>query len=162
MNNKKYKLGDEIKEVNIKTLNYLRNINPAYAEHMYEKNRIVEAFAMSELGGVDLLEQPICPHCEKPGAWHCDFKPLDPKPNEDCIECQEMQAKLKELAGMLIEKDGELTADDYPHIGCCWCDVHGKTTFAITLKQYLSQELKVDNKNMEIIERINYGGDKID
>lgn len=159
MKNKKYSLGDDIKEVNMKTLEYLRNINPAFTEHMYEGNRVIEAFAKSTLGGVDILDQPICPHCEKPGAWHCDLKPTD-KPNQDCIECQTMQKELKELAGVLIEKDGEITSNDYPHVGCMWCDTHGKSTFAITLKQYLKQELKVDNKNIDILELINYGGGK--
>lgn len=72
MNNHKYFLGDKIKVANVKALEKLKDINPKYAEHMYYKNRIVEAFARSYFGGMDILEQPICNKCEKPGFWHGD------------------------------------------------------------------------------------------
>jgi hypothetical protein len=37
-----------------------------FAAHMFDRNRLVEMFALSELGGLDLLEQPMCTKCEKP------------------------------------------------------------------------------------------------
>jgi hypothetical protein len=72
MNNHKLFLGNKVNAANVKTLDLLKNINPKYAEHMYFKNRIVEAFAISAFGGVDILDQPVCGHCEKPGFWHGD------------------------------------------------------------------------------------------
>ncbi len=68
MNNKKYTLG-KIKTESIESMKFLKNVDPKFAEHMFHQNRIVEAFAMSEFGGIDMLDQPVCGKCEKPG-WN--------------------------------------------------------------------------------------------
>lgn len=44
--------------------------DPKYAKHMFLKNSIIEKFAKHVGGGVEILEQPVCIHCEKPAAWN--------------------------------------------------------------------------------------------
>lgn len=51
-------------------LEQIKKSNPKYLEHILQKNDIIMTFAKSTLGGLDLLEQPMCNHCEKPGAWN--------------------------------------------------------------------------------------------
>ena len=48
----------------------IEKIDPKYAKHMFLKNQLIENFAMHMGGGIDLLDQPVCPHCEKPAAWN--------------------------------------------------------------------------------------------
>lgn len=134
MNNKKY-YTDTVNAKNVAAISAISNINKKFANHMFEKNRIVEAIAKHFPGGVDMLSKPVCPHCEKPGQWHCDFKPTNLNPCEDCLDCMEMQQAMKDAAGKLIEVHGEITSKEYGHIGCCWCESHGKSTFAISMKQ---------------------------
>ena len=43
---------------------------PKYAKHMFLRNELVEKFAKHTVGGVNILEQPVCIHCEKPAAWN--------------------------------------------------------------------------------------------
>jgi len=147
MSDKKY-YGDSVNAKNMAAINAIKNINGKYADHMFYKNRIVEAIAKSFQGGIDILSKPICSHCEKPGQWHCDFRPSSPNPNPDCIDCMEMQEAMKETAGKLIEVHGEITSPDYGHIGCCWCENCGKTTFAISMKQYMKEQLNVTDQEL--------------
>ena len=44
--------------------------DPKFAKHMLKRNSIIEMFAKHIGGGVDILEQPMCEHCEKPAAWN--------------------------------------------------------------------------------------------
>lgn len=58
--------------VNKSTLAAMKNIksaDPKYAKHMLQKNDILEDFAFSIFGGVDILEQPVCRKCERPALW---------------------------------------------------------------------------------------------
>ena len=55
---------------NINIMKSIEKIDPKYAKHMFLKNQLIENFAMHMGGGVDLLEQPVCPSCEKPAAWN--------------------------------------------------------------------------------------------
>jgi hypothetical protein len=50
---------------NLNTLNNIKDKNKKFAAHVFDRNKLVEMFAMSELGGIDILEQPVCPRCEK-------------------------------------------------------------------------------------------------
>jgi len=54
---------------NMKALNMIKDVDPKYAKHMFIKNRLVEQFMLHEGGGLELLGQPICPHCEIPCLW---------------------------------------------------------------------------------------------
>ena len=47
----------------------ITSVEPKYAKHMFLKNSVIENFAMHSAGGLDILEQPVCPACEKPAAW---------------------------------------------------------------------------------------------
>jgi len=44
--------------------------DPKFAKHMFLRNELVEKFAKHVVGGVNILEQPVCIHCEKPAAWN--------------------------------------------------------------------------------------------
>jgi len=158
MSNRKYYTEDHNVK-NITAIKVLENLNSKYTQHMFEKNRVVEAMAKHFEGGIDLLKKPVCPHCEKPGQWHCDFVPFDPNAPKECIECQDMQMEFKEVTGQIIEVHGELTSKDIPVIGCCWCEQHGKSTFAISMKQYLKDHLNIDEKDLLSAEKIIYGSD---
>ncbi len=152
MNNKQW-FTQDVNAKNMVAINAIKNLNGKYADHMFLQNRIVEAMAKHFEGGIQMLSKPVCPHCEKPGQWHCDFKPLEPNPSQDCVECMELQEEMRKTAGQLIEVHGEITSPEYGHIGCCWCDTHGKSTFAISLKQYLKEQLNVSEEELQQIEK---------
>lgn len=125
-----------IKGENVSALKQLKNINPKYAQHMYYRNRIVEAFAVSEYGGVDVLEQPICGKCEQPGWNHS-------------VPGQPIFITRKDEYG-----------DDYDvFIHNCYCPKCGQITKnTLTLREYLMQELKVPDEDLKLIEKSIYGG----
>jgi hypothetical protein len=130
LNNKKYFYGDRQKIESVKSMDFLKGVSPKFAEHMYQRNRVVEAFAMSELGGVDVLSQPVCGKCEKPGmnTINPDFKSTG---DED--------------------KDREIYN--------CYCEACGTTTYnTLTVRQYLLRELKVKEDKVEKFESNLYGG----
>lgn len=129
MNDKKYALGN-IKIESVKSMDFLKDVNPKFAEHMYRQNRIVEAFAMSEYGGIAVLEQPMCGKCEQPGwnTWNPNFKSTGDE-----------------------EKDREIRN--------CFCPKCGTNTFnTLSLRQYLIQELKLKENNIERFESTIHGG----
>lgn len=43
--------------------------DPKFAAHMFKRNEMIEKFAKYLGGGINILEQPMCDHCEKPAAW---------------------------------------------------------------------------------------------
>lgn len=134
MNNHKYFLGSNVKAGNAHSLNFLKGVNPKYAEHMYNRNRIVEAFALSEYGNVDVLEQPMCGKCEQPG-WHTTGK----------------------LPVMVKVKD-EFGDEQDKFIYNCYCPKCGAVTEnTLTLKEYLMQELKLPANDIKHMERLIYG-----
>lgn len=55
---------------NLKIMASIGKIEPKYAKHMFLRNELLQKFSMSMGGGIDLLEQPVCIHCEKPAAWN--------------------------------------------------------------------------------------------
>lgn len=131
MKNKKFFYGDKVKIESYKTMDFLKGVHPKFAEHMYEMNRVVEAFAMSELGGVDILEQPLCGKCEKPGMN--TFNP-------NFISTGD------------IDKDIEFVN--------CFCENCGTTTYnTLTVRKYLIKELKLQEDNIENFEsQLRFGG----
>lgn len=54
---------------NIRDFKGIADVNPKYAKHMFLRNKLVEKFIQHSGGGLDLLSQPVCIHCEKPAAW---------------------------------------------------------------------------------------------
>lgn len=54
---------------NVKIMDTIEKTDPKYARHMFLRNELIEKFAMNIGGGLDILEQPVCIHCEKPAAW---------------------------------------------------------------------------------------------
>jgi hypothetical protein len=70
---RKAKLDKDLKQVDKSHLEVMKAIegtNPKYAKHMFLKNDLIENFARQAFGGVEILDQPVCTHCEKPAAWH--------------------------------------------------------------------------------------------
>lgn len=57
---------------NIELLNKLNKSDIKYAKHMLHKNDIVESFLKYMGFGTDVLSQPVCNKCEKPGLWGMD------------------------------------------------------------------------------------------
>lgn len=53
-----------------KTMDSLKDVNPAHAKHMLRKNQKLERFLKWKDGGVDLLFLPVCEHCEELAMWH--------------------------------------------------------------------------------------------
>lgn len=54
---------------NVKIMESIGKVEPKYAKHMFLRNELLQKFSMSMGGGIDLLEQPVCTHCERPAAW---------------------------------------------------------------------------------------------
>ena len=50
---------------NIRAIKAIEGVDPKYAKHMFLGNRLLEQFIKKQGGGLDLLDQPVCPHCEK-------------------------------------------------------------------------------------------------
>lgn len=131
MNNKRYILGDnKIKAQSVESMKFLKDVNPKYAEHMYHQNRIVEAFAMSEYGGIDILDQPVCKSCEKPG-WNT-FNPNFVSTGDE-------------------DKDREIVN--------CYCPACGTTSYnTVTLRAYLIEELNLQEDKIAELENTIHGG----
>jgi len=50
-------------------LNQIEGTNANYAKHMLNRNPLLEKFAKDVFGGVEILDQPVCRKCERPGMW---------------------------------------------------------------------------------------------
>jgi hypothetical protein len=139
-------LGGGIKTENAKVFNELRGINSKFAEHMYNKNRIVEAFAMSNLGGVDILEQPMCGKCEKPG-FHTE---VEGQPDFNAVYSEEFGDQYDELKKKWYYDNFVIN---------CYCVECGTTTpDTLNLREYLLRELKLPEEIMRKFQNIMYGG----
>ena len=123
MSNKKWVLDSTINKKNLYVLSILKNYCPSYAKHMFDDNRVVEAFYMSDKGGIDPFDMPICKICNKPGVRVAD-KTFNRIPHQ------------YDANGELIDKMN------------CWCDNHGVTYDTKDLRHYLIEDLKL---NPEII-----------
>lgn len=55
---------------NLETMRQLKGVDPKYAQHMFDRNRILEDFAFNLFGNVRILDQPVCRSCERPAAWN--------------------------------------------------------------------------------------------
>jgi hypothetical protein len=117
---------------NIAVLKTLKDICPSYAKHMFDHNRVVEAFVLSTKGGVDPFDMPICGVCNKPGVGIEDpaFNKLPHQFDEN---------------GELIDRIN------------CYCDNHGITYNTKNLRAYLIEDLKVPSEAIMQIELLLYG-----
>lgn len=55
---------------NVRAMKVIEGVDPKFAKHMFLRNQLLQNFAMRATGGIDILDQPMCNHCEKPAAWH--------------------------------------------------------------------------------------------
>jgi hypothetical protein len=130
MNNKKYFLGNNQKITAVKSMDFLKDVNPKFAEHMYNQNRIVEAISMSEFGGIDVLDSPVCGRCDQPGwnIWNPNF-----------------------VSSGDADKDREVRN--------CYCVKCGTTTYnTLTVRQYLIEVLRLQENIIQNFEKTIYGG----
>ncbi len=55
---------------NARVMQAIQTTDPKYAKHMFLRNQLIQNFAMRSTGGIEILDQPVCEHCERPAAWH--------------------------------------------------------------------------------------------
>lgn len=70
-------LSKQLVEVNVKhidTMKTIEGLDPKFAKHMFLRNELLESFSKNMGGGVNVLEQPMCNHCERVAAWHTGGK----------------------------------------------------------------------------------------
>lgn len=134
MNNKKWVLDNTINAKNVMVWKILKEVCPSYARHMFDENRVVEAFYMSDKGGINPLDMPICKvdGCNRPGVHINDPAFKDPP-------------KYDQETGELIERLN------------CYCDKHGATYNTKNLRSFLIEDLKIDPKVIMQMELILYG-----
>lgn len=84
---------------NNRVVEQIKGVHPAFAKHMFLRNRIIESFARWQYGGIDLLDLPVCGSCEKPGAWH------DSPPGSCyCAACGKVTAKTMTLRDYMAQE----------------------------------------------------------
>lgn len=72
-NTRKLILNKELNTIDASHADIMKTINgvdPKFAKHMFLRNKLIENFAKSLGGGVNILDQPMCNHCERPAAWN--------------------------------------------------------------------------------------------
>lgn len=134
MSDKKWILDDTKNNKNLAVLEILKQYFPAYADHMFSGNRVVEAFYMSDRGGINPLDMPICKVCDRPGVGVDD--PAHKGPT----------FKINELTGEVTRRLN------------CYCDLHGATYDTKCLREYLVEDLGMNPKVLFQIEVVLYGG----
>lgn len=91
-------LQKEINKPNMKNhrlLEQVSKVNPKYAKHMLHRNEVLEKFAMRLGGGIDLLDNPVCEHCEQPATW--DFEDT-----AYCFQCNKKSYVGKDKKPVLV------------------------------------------------------------
>ena len=54
---------------NARVMQAIQSTDPKYAKHMFLRNKLVQNISMRASGGLQLLDQPVCEHCERPALW---------------------------------------------------------------------------------------------
>ena len=70
---RKLMLDKELQTINTNHFDIMKTIEgvePKFAKHMFLRNQLIENFAKSIGGGINVLGQPMCNHCEKVAAWN--------------------------------------------------------------------------------------------
>jgi len=132
-NNKEWHLGDIKNSKNIAVLEILKEYVPSYAKHMFSSNMVLQAFYMSDKGGINPLNMPICKVCARPGVGVDDPSFKGPS------------FKLNELTGEVTKRIN------------CYCDLHGATYDTKDLRSYLIEDLGMNPKIVFQMEVILYG-----
>lgn len=130
---KRWYLDDTVNKRNLYVLSILKNYCPAYAKHMFEGNRVVEAFYNSSNGGINPLDMPICKVCFKPGVRVQDSA------------FSKVEEKFDPITGEFVEKIN------------CFCDIHGITYDTMDMRHYLLEEVKLNSSVLLKIEMALYG-----
>lgn len=68
--NPKAKLLTENVFRNMEAIKLLNGIHEKYGKHAWLKNKIVLDLCIDNYGSLDVMERPVCEHCEKPAMWH--------------------------------------------------------------------------------------------
>jgi hypothetical protein len=55
---------------NLEAIKMLNGIHEKYGKHAWLKNKIVLDLCIDNYGSLDVMERPVCEHCEKPAMWH--------------------------------------------------------------------------------------------
>jgi len=71
-------------KTNTEILKILKKTDTKYAKHILHKNDIVESFLTYMGFGSDVLSQPVCSKCERPGLWGMD---KDLRAECHCLAC---------------------------------------------------------------------------
>jgi hypothetical protein len=138
MSNKRWVYENTENARNIAVLNTLKDICPAYARHMFDNNRVVEAFVLSTKGGVDPFDMPICKAdgCNRPGT-----RVQDP-------------AFAKQPHQYVKDEFGEEVLVDKMD---CYCELHGITHDTKDLRSFLIEDLKIPPEAIMQLEILLYG-----
>lgn len=68
--NPKAKIMTENVQRNLEAIKALNDIHAKYGKHAWLKNKIVLDLCIDNYGSLDVMERPVCEHCEKPAMWH--------------------------------------------------------------------------------------------
>lgn len=131
--NKKWSLDDTMNSKNLAVLEILRLYHPSYAKHMFSGNEVIRAFYMSDKGGINPLNMPICKVCHRPGVGVDDPSYKGPSFKVDAVT-----GEVKKRVN-------------------CYCDLHGATYDTKELRQYLIEDLGMNPKIVFQMEVILYG-----
>lgn len=52
--------------------NEIQKLNPKFAKHIVQGNDLLNTFIFKELGNLEILDRPMCTHCESPAAYDMD------------------------------------------------------------------------------------------
>lgn len=127
VNNKEWFMDGKVSKRNLYIMSILKNYCPSYAKHMFEDNRVIEAFYRYSVGNVNPMSMPICKTCHKPG-----MRVEDPAFNKG-------PAVLDPVTGEPTERIN------------CYCENHGITYDTKELRRYLIEDLEL---NPEVIFKI--------
>jgi hypothetical protein len=133
MSNKKWVFENTNNRRNIAVFKTLKDICPKYAEHMFDNNRLVEAFYMSDKGGINPFSMPICKICNRPGTRIAD--PAFMKRPHKCDPD----------TGALVDEIN------------CYCELHGVTYDTKDLRSYLIEDEKIPMEAIMQLELLLYG-----
>lgn len=133
MSNKQWVLDNTNNRRNLAVLKTLKDICPKYAEHMFDNNRIVEAFLMSDKGGINPFSMPVCKICNRPGS-----KVADPAFMKKPHQYNDIGEVINEIN--------------------CYCELHGITYNTKDLRSFLIEDEKIPMEAIMQLELILYGG----
>lgn len=82
-------------EDNISIMDALKKVDPKRTENFFHENELVKKFVENDGGGIDIMKQPVCEKCERPGTWS--------KTGGYCFSCNHTTKEPKKVEEYLIE-----------------------------------------------------------